>query len=154
MLFACVHNSGRPVATRLLTEHNAHGAVETHSAGSQPKGSVNPVVAEVLAERGLSTEAEVPTKLDPSTVEVADVVITIGCDETRPIFPGKRYEDWTVDDPAGQDVATVRPIVDDVDGRVRELLAARAPPGAGVNRKSANTDPAPQTSPGSSTSHC
>ena len=123
VLFACVHNSGRSVAARLLTEHYARGAVEAHSAGSHPKESVNPIVAEVLAERGLSTEAEVPTKLDLNTVESADVVITMGCGETCPIFPGKRYEDWTVDDPAGQDVATVRRIVDDVDGRVRELLA-------------------------------
>jgi arsenate reductase (thioredoxin) len=123
VLFACVHNSGRSVAARLLTEYYARGAVEAHSAGSHPKELVNPIVAEVLAERGLSTEAEVPTKLDLNTVESADVVITMGCGETCPIFPGKRYEDWTVDDPAGQDVATVRRIVDDVDGRVRELLA-------------------------------
>lgn len=123
VLFACVHNSGRSVAARLLTDHYAHGAVEARSAGSEPKGSVNPVVAEVLAERGLSTEAEVPTKLDPGTVEAADVVVTMGCGETCPIFPGKRYKDWTVDDPAGQDLATVRRIVDDVDGRVRKLLA-------------------------------
>ena len=76
----------------------------------------------MLADRGLSTAAEKPTKLDPDVVEAADVVITMGCGETCPIFPGKRYEDWTVDDPAGQD-DTVRRIVDDVDGRVRKLLA-------------------------------
>jgi arsenate reductase (thioredoxin) len=107
----------------VLTEHYAKGAVEARSAGSEPKDSVNPVVAEVLADRGLSTAAEKPTKLDPDVVEAADVVITMGCGETCPIFPGKRYEDWTVDDPAGQDIDMVRRIVDDVDGRVRKLLA-------------------------------
>ena len=122
VLFACVHNSGRSVAARVLTEHYAGGTVEVRSAGSEPKGSVNPVVAEVLAERGLSTEAETPTKLDYDTVQAADVVITMGCGETCPVFPGKRYEDWTIDDPAGQDPETVRRIVDDVDGRVRKLL--------------------------------
>jgi arsenate reductase len=123
VLFACIHNSGRSVAARVLTEHYAKGAVEARSAGSEPKDSVNPVVAEVLADRGLSTAAEQPTRLDYDVVEAADVVITMGCGETCPVFPGKRYEDWTVEDPAGQDIDTVRRIVDDVDGRVRKLLA-------------------------------
>jgi arsenate reductase len=123
VLFACVHNSGRSVAARVLTEHYADGAVEARSAGSQPRGSVNPVVAQVLAERGLSTEAETGTQLSTQTVEAADVVITMGCGESCPFVPGKRYEDWPVEDPAGQDLETVRRIVDDVDGRVRQLLA-------------------------------
>ena len=123
VLFACVHNSGRSVAARVLTEHYAGGAVEARSAGSQPKGSVNPVVAQVLAERGLSTEAEAGTRLDVDAVQGADVVITMGCGESCPFVPGKRYEDWQIDDPAGQDVRTVRRIVADVDGRVRALLA-------------------------------
>ena len=123
VLFACVHNSGRSVAARVLTEHYAAGAVEARSAGSQPKGSVNPVVAQVLAERELSTDAETGTRLSPGTVEGADVVITMGCGESCPFVPGKRYEDWTVDDPAGQDLETVRRIVEDVDGRVRALLS-------------------------------
>jgi arsenate reductase len=123
VLFACVHNSGRSVAARVLTEHYAHGAVEARSAGSEPKGSVNPVVAQVLAERGLSTEAETGTKLGLDTVEGADVVITMGCGESCPFVPGKRYEDWQVEDPAGQDIETVRRIVADVDRRVRALLA-------------------------------
>ncbi len=126
VLFACVHNSGRSVAARVLTEHLAAGAVEARSAGSEPKGAVNPLVAQVLAERGLSTDAEVPTRLDRDTVEAADVVVTMGCGETCPVFPGKRYEDWPVDDPAGQDLATVRRIVDDVDARVRALLTELA----------------------------
>jgi arsenate reductase len=123
VLFACVHNSGRSVAARVLTEHYAAGAVEARSAGSQPGGGVNPVVAQVLAERGLSTAAETPTRLDPAVVEGAEVVITMGCGETCPVFPGKRYEDWAVADPKGQDLDTVRGIVDDVDARVRALLA-------------------------------
>ena len=122
VLFACIHNSGRSVAARVLTEHYAQGRVEARSAGSEPKGSVNPVVAEVLAERGLSTERETATLLDHDVVGEADVVITMGCGETCPIFPGKRYEDWPVDDPAGQELETVRAIVDDVDARVRALL--------------------------------
>ena len=122
VLFACIHNSGRSVAARVLTEHYAQGRVEARSAGSEPKGSVNPVVAEVLAERGLSTDSETATLLDHDVVGEADVVITMGCGETCPIFPGKRYEDWPVDDPAGQELETVRAIVDDVDARVRALL--------------------------------
>ena len=123
VLFACVHNSGRSVAARVLTEHYADGAIEARSAGSAPKGSVNPVVAQVLEERGLSTEAETGTKLSTETVRAADVVVTMGCGESCPFVPGKRYEDWPVDDPAGQDIDTVRRIVADVDGRVRGLLA-------------------------------
>src|SRR3954465_5924415 len=102
VLFACIHNSGRSVAARVLTEHYARGAVEARSAGSEPKGSVNPVVAQVLAERGLSTEAETGTKLGLDTVQGADVVITMGCGESCPFVPGKRYEDWQVKDPPGQ----------------------------------------------------
>jgi arsenate reductase len=122
VLFACVHNAGRSVAARVLTEHYGGDAVVARSAGSQPKDSVNPVVAQVLAERGLSTDAETPTLLDNGAVSEADVVITMGCGETCPFVPGKRYEDWVVDDPAGQDLDTVRRIVDDVDRRVRDLL--------------------------------
>ncbi len=122
VLFACIHNSGRSVAARVLTEHYADGQVEARSAGSEPKGSVNPMVAEVLAERGLSTDRETATLLDHEVVSEADVVITMGCGETCPIFPGKRYEDWEIDDPAGQDLATARRIVDDIDARVRMLL--------------------------------
>lgn len=124
ILFACVHNSGRSVAARVLTEHRAHGAVRAISAGSEPSGSVNPAVAAVLAERGLSVERETPTFLDNDVVGEADVVITMGCGETCPFVPGKRYEDWVIDDPAGQDVETVRVIVDEIDERVQRLLAS------------------------------
>ena len=106
----------------MLIEHHGGDRVEVGSAGSQPAGGVNPVVAQVLAERGLSTAAETPTMLDYEAVDAADVVITMGCGESCPYVPGKRYEDWPVDDPAGQDLDTVRRIVDDVDGRVRKLL--------------------------------
>jgi arsenate reductase len=127
VLYACIHNSGRSVAAQVLTRHHGGDAVEVRSAGSEPGAGVNPVVAQVLAERGLPVGDHVPTRLDAELVQAADVVITMGCGETCPVFPGKRYEDWTVDDPAGQDLETVRRIVDDVDARVRELLAALMP---------------------------
>ena len=122
VLFACIHNSGRSVAARVLAEHYSGGAIDARSAGSEPASAVNPVVARVLAERGLSTSRETPTLLDGDVVRAADVVITMGCGETCPIFPGKRYEDWRVDDPAGQDEETVRRIVADLAVRVRRLL--------------------------------
>jgi arsenate reductase (thioredoxin) len=126
VLFACVHNSGRSVAARVLAEHHAAGRVEVLSAGSDPDPQVNAAVAAVLAERGLSTDAERPTQLDYDLVEDCDVIVTMGCGESCPVFPGKRYEDWTVADPKGQDLDTVRGIVDDIDGRVRALLATLA----------------------------
>ena len=123
VLYACIHNSGRSVAAAALTRHYAGDAVAVRSAGSEPGAGVNPVVAAVLAERGLPVDDLVPTQLDRDLVEDADVVVTMGCGETCPVFPGKRYEDWPVDDPAGQDIEAVRRIVDDVDARVRALLA-------------------------------
>lgn len=127
VLYACIHNSGRSVAAQVLTQHYAGDAVEVRSAGSEPGDGVNPGVAAVLAERGLSTADHRPTLLTPDTVEGSDVVVTMGCGETCPVFPGKRYEDWTVDDPKGQDLDVVRRIVDDVDARVRALLAELVP---------------------------
>ena len=124
VLYACIHNSGRSVAAKVLTEHYAAGRVEVRSAGSEPGDGVNPVVAAVLAERGLSTIDHRPSMLTYESVESSDVVVTMGCGETCPVFPGKRYEDWTVDDPKGQDLEAVRRIVDDVDARVRALLAS------------------------------
>lgn len=123
VLFACIHNSGRSVAAQLLTAHYTAGTVEVRSAGSEPGTAVNPAVAQVLAERGLSAADHTPTQLDYDLVEAADVVVTMGCGESCPVFPGRRYEDWPVDDPAGQDLATVRDIVQDIDTRVRQLLA-------------------------------
>lgn len=149
VLFACIHNSGRSVAAQALTEHYAHGAVAVRSAGSDPAGAVNPVVAAVLAERGLSTAGHVPTVLDHDLVRGADVVVTMGCGESCPVFPGKRYEDWPVADPAGQDLPSVRAIVDDIDRRVRKLLTdlslpARARAGAGGTRSAASDSGKPR----------
>jgi arsenate reductase len=123
LLFACIHNSGRSVAAEILARHYGGEHVRVSSAGSEPGGGVNPAVAAVLAERGLPVTDHVPTLLTDTGVQQADVVITMGCGETCPYFPGKRYEDWVVDDPKGQDMPTVRRIVDDVDARVRALLA-------------------------------
>jgi len=123
LLFACIHNSGRSVAAEVLARHYGGDNVSVSSAGSEPGGGVNPAVAEVLAERGLTTEDHQPTLLTPDGVQQADVVVTMGCGETCPVFPGKRYEDWLIDDPKGQELPTVRRIVDDVDARVRDLLA-------------------------------
>jgi arsenate reductase len=130
ILFACVHNAGRSVAAQVLARHYGGDSVQVRSAGSEPGTGVNPVVAQVLIERGLPAEDHKPTLLDWDLVQVSDVVITMGCGETCPVFPGKRYEDWQVDDPAGQDLETVRRIVDDIDGRVRKLLEELDPAGA------------------------
>jgi arsenate reductase len=123
VLFACVHNSGRSVAAKLLTEQLAGNRIDVRSAGSEPSDAVNPAVAIVLAERGLSTDRERPTLLHADLVRDADVVITMGCGESCPYVPGVRYEDWTVDDPAGQELDIVRLIVDNIEQRVRKLLA-------------------------------
>jgi arsenate reductase len=128
VLFACIHDSGRSVAAQALTRRHAGDAVEVRSAGSQPGAGVDPVVAQVLAERGLPVPDHVPTRLDAGLVQAADVVVTMGCGENCPVVPGTRYEDWPVDDPAGQDPDTVRRIVDDIDTPVRSLLARLAPP--------------------------
>ncbi|MDX6220671.1 MAG: hypothetical protein QOJ48_2352 [Frankiales bacterium] len=119
VLFACIHNSGRSVAAQVLARHYG---VDARSAGSEPGSGVNPAVAQVLAERGLPVEDHVPTLLTVDGVQAADVVVTMGCGETCPVFPGKRYEDWTVDDPKDQPLDVVRTIVDDIDARVRDLV--------------------------------
>jgi arsenate reductase len=126
ILFACIHNSGRSVAAQVLARHYGGDTVEVRSAGSEPGDAVNPVVARVLAERGLRVQDHTPTKLDWDLVQESDVVVTMGCGETCPVFPGKRYEDWPVEDPAGQDAQTVNRIIDDIDERVRGLLASLA----------------------------
>ena len=122
VLFACIHNSGRSVAAQLLAAHYGGDRVEVRSAGSEPGDEVNAAVAAVLAERGLSAVNHEPTLLTVEGVRQADVVITMGCGETCPIFPGKRYEDWPVHDPKDQPLEVVRHIVDDIEARVRELL--------------------------------
>jgi arsenate reductase (thioredoxin) len=123
VLFVCVHNAGRSQMAAALLQHYALGRIAVRSAGSEPAEKVNPAAAEALAELGLDITAEIPAKLSYADVEASDVVITMGCGDTCPVFPGKRYLDWPLDDPAGQGVDAVRPIRDDIDRRVRELLA-------------------------------
>lgn len=122
ILFACIHNGGRSLAAKVLTERYARGEVEVRSAGSEPGVSLNPVVVAVLTEMGISTVGEKPSLLTSANVEEADVVITMGCGETCPIFPGKRYEDWQVLDPKGKELDVVRAIVQEIDERVQGLL--------------------------------
>jgi protein-tyrosine-phosphatase len=123
VLFVCVHNAGRSQMAAALLQHYAMGRVTVRSAGSAPADEVNPAAAQALAELGLDITAEVPSKLTTEDVEASDVVITMGCGDTCPVFPGKRYLDWDLEDPAGQGVDAVRPIRDDIDRRVRGLLA-------------------------------
>ncbi|WP_267460633.1 arsenate reductase/protein-tyrosine-phosphatase family protein [Pseudonocardia oceani] len=106
-----------------LLAHHAAGAVRVASAGSAPADTINPAVREVMAEIGLDLSREVPKKLSTDAVEAADVVITMGCGDACPVFPGKRYLDWELTDPAGKGLEDVRPIRDDIDARVRALLA-------------------------------
>lgn len=123
VLFACVHNSGRSVAGARLAQRYGGDRVVVRSAGSEPGDGVDPVVAEVLAERGISTADHTPTMLTYDGVAEADIVVTMGCGEACPAVPGKRVVDWQLEDPKGKGVDTVRRIVDDIDGRVRALLA-------------------------------
>ncbi len=127
VLFVCVHNAGRSQMAAGFTRALGADRVRVLSAGSEPGDRLNPVVVQVLHERGLRTDGEAPRLLTVEDVQQADVVVTMGCGETCPVLPGKRYEDWPVDDPAGQDLDTVRRIVDDIDGRVRQLLADLVP---------------------------
>ena len=122
VLFACIHNSGRSLAAKVLLDHYAQGRIRVISAGSEPGTQLNQAVVDVLEERGLSCEKEFPKMLTSEVVESADVVVTMGCGETCPTFPGKRYLDWELDDPAGLDIDKVRVIVDLIDARVQALL--------------------------------
>ncbi len=127
VVFACVRNGGRSVIARLLTEHYARGRVIALSAGTRPGERIHPEVVEVLQSWGLDTSAEVPTLLTPETIAASDVAITLGCGEECPFVPGVRYVDWPVDDPRGQDAATVRRIAAEIDARVRVLVVELAP---------------------------
>ena len=122
VLYVCIHNAGRSVAASVLTEHYAGGRVRVRSAGSQPGSQVNPVVAEVLRERGLDPDQQFPKPLTDEAALAADVIVTMGCGDECPFFPGKRYLDWELTDPAGTSIEEVRPIVDAIDERVRALL--------------------------------
>ncbi|QIM21836.1 arsenate reductase ArsC [Phycicoccus sp. HDW14] len=122
VLFVCVHNAGRSQMAAAYLHHLSGGAVEVRSAGSAPGSSVNPVAAEAMREEGIDISAERPTLLTPEAVRASDVVVTMGCGDACPIFPGKRYEDWVLDDPAGQGLDVVRPIRDEIRRRVLGLL--------------------------------
>ena len=122
VLFVCVHNAGRSQMAAGYLTALARGAVQVLSAGSEPADQLNPVAVAAMAEDGIDITAGTPTLLTTDAVRESDVVITMGCGDTCPIFPGKRYEDWDLDDPAGQDLATVRGIRDQIRQRVTALL--------------------------------
>jgi arsenate reductase len=122
VLFLCTHNAGRSLAARMLLDHYAAGRVDVRSAGSEPADGLNPSVVALLEERGLDPTQEHPKLLTDELAQAADIVITMGCGDTCPVYPGKRYIDWDLMDPAGQDVEHVRPIVEEIDRRVRALL--------------------------------
>lgn len=124
VLFVCVHNAGRSQMAAGFLRHLAGDAVQIRSAGSEPADHLNPVAIEAMRERGIDIAGHQPSLLSPDDVLQADVVITMGCGDTCPIFPGKRYEDWALDDPAGQPLAVVRGIREDIERRVRSLLTS------------------------------
>jgi arsenate reductase (thioredoxin) len=128
VLFVCVHNAGRSQMAAAYLTHLTQGAVEVRSAGSAPADAVNPVVVAAMAEEGIDIAAEIPKVLTSDAVQASDVVITMGCGDVCPIFPGKRYLDWQLDDPAGQGVAAVRPIRDEIRARIEKLAAELTPP--------------------------
>ena len=127
VLFVCVHNAGRSQMAAALLDHHARGRVQVLSAGSAPADRVNPAVVEAMAELGLDVSKEYPKKLTTDAVQASDVVVTMGCGDACPVFPGKRYLDWQLEDPAGRGVDAVRPIRDEIDRRVRQLVAELVP---------------------------
>ncbi len=122
VLFVCTHNAGRSVAGRVLLDHYAKGRIDVRSAGSEPAVELNPSITAVLRERGLDPSREFPKQLTNESARDADVVVTMGCGDACPVFPGKRYLDWELEDPAGLPVELVRPIVDDIDAKIRSLV--------------------------------
>ncbi|MGB8943776.1 MAG: arsenate reductase ArsC [Streptomyces sp.] len=127
VLFVCVHNAGRSQMAAAFLTHHGQGRIEVRSAGSAPADSVNPAVVAAMAEAGIDLSAQVPKVLTVEAVRASDVVITMGCGDACPVFPGKRYLDWQLADPAGQGVEGVRPIRDEIEGRIRGLLAELMP---------------------------
>ncbi|MGF1426086.1 arsenate reductase ArsC [Kitasatospora sp. LaBMicrA B282] len=123
VLFVCVHNAGRSQMAAAFLSHLGGERVEARSAGSAPADTVNPAVVEAMREVGIDISAETPKVLTIEAVQASDVVITMGCGDACPYFPGKRYLDWKLDDPAGQGVDAVRPIRDQIEQRIRHLLA-------------------------------
>jgi arsenate reductase (thioredoxin) len=127
VLFVCVHNAGRSQMAAALLNHHAKGAVRVRSAGSAPAESINPAVVEAMNEIGIDLSREVPKLLTDEAVEASDVVVTMGCGDACPYFPGKRYLDWELPDPAGKSLTEVRPIRDEIDGMVRALVSELVP---------------------------
>jgi arsenate reductase len=127
VLFVCVHNAGRSQMAAAFLATLGQGRIEVRSAGSQPADKVNPAAVEAMAELGIDMSAEIPKVLTTEAVKESDVVITMGCGDTCPIFPGKRYEDWELEDPAGQGVDSVRPIRDEIKTRIEGLIASLTP---------------------------
>ena len=126
VLFVCVHNAGRSQMAAAYTAHLSGGRVEVRSAGSAPADTINPAVREAMLEEGIDIAAERPKLLTPEAVQSSDVVITMGCGDACPVFPGKRYLDWDLEDPAGKGVESVRPIRDEIETRIRGLRAELA----------------------------
>ena len=122
VLFVCVQNAGRSQMAAALLDARARGRVHVRSAGSAPAEEINPAVVEALAELGIDVQQEFPKPLTDEVVRAADAVVTMGCGDACPVYPGKRYEDWTIDDPEGKELDEVRRIRDEIDGRVRQLL--------------------------------
>lgn len=122
VLFLCTHNAGRSLAAKVLLDHYAAGQVDVRSAGSDPVSDLNPSVVALLEERGLDPNCEFPKILTEADALESDLIITMGCGDACPVYPGKRYVDWDLDDPAGLAVEEVRPIIEEIDGRVQRLL--------------------------------
>jgi arsenate reductase (thioredoxin) len=132
VLFVCVHNAGRSQMAAGYLNHLSGGRIEVRSAGSEPADKINPVAVQAMAEDGIDIEAEQPKILTTEAVKAADVVITMGCGDTCPYYPGKRYEDWVLDDPAGQGIEVVRPIRDQIRRRVEQLIGELQPMQSGA----------------------
>jgi arsenate reductase len=129
VLFVCVHNAGRSQMAAGYARVLSGGTVEVRSGGSEPGDQINPVAVEAMAEEGIDISQAVPTLMTTEQVRESDVVITMGCGDVCPVFPGKRYEDWELEDPAGKDLETVRRVRDDIRGRVERLPAELLPAG-------------------------
>jgi len=127
VLFVCIHNAGRSQMAAGYLRHLAGDRIEVLSAGSAPAESINPVAVRAMAEDGIDISAEQPKILTTDAVKESDVVVTMGCGDTCPFYPGKRYEDWILDDPAGQGIEAVRPIRDEIRRRIEELIAELVP---------------------------
>ncbi len=129
VLFVCVHNAGRSQMAAAYLTILSKGAIEVRSAGSAPAASVNPAAVAAMAEEGIDMSTEIPKVLTADAVRESDVVITMGCGDTCPIFPGKRYEDWELEDPAGHGVDAVRPIRNEIKSRIQALIEGLLPTG-------------------------